>query len=90
MKWAPSTYPSARSRARISLRAPRLPTKAATKAPASRQKASVKKMPAAKKTVEKLAVKSDEKPWTAKELGEVSMMATDILAALPQAFRTLP
>jgi DnaK suppressor protein len=28
-------------------------------------------MPASKKTAEKLAVKSDEKPWTAKELGEV-------------------
>jgi RNA polymerase-binding protein DksA len=31
----------------------------------------VKKMATAKKTVEQLAVKADEKPWTAKELGEV-------------------
>ena len=45
-------------------------TKVATKAPASSKKAPVKKM-APKKTADKLAVKADEKPWTAKELGEV-------------------
>jgi RNA polymerase-binding protein DksA len=35
------------------------------------RKAPVTKMAPQKKTAEKLAVKADEKPWTAKELGEV-------------------